>query len=88
MSCPAAEGPSSALSRLRISTVSVSSTVGFVKGGSGMDIEVRPGKAVEWTEKTYPFNQDTSAVGGIEPLILPWTGTKSRYRWNGSAFAK
>ena len=66
----------------------VSSTVGFVKNGTSMDIEVRPGKAVEWTEKTYPFNQDTGAVGGIEPLILPWTGTKSRYRWNGSAFAK
>lgn len=52
-------------------------------------IEVGPGKFTGWTEKTYPFNQDISAVGGYEPLIIPWGGAKSvKYKWNGTAFAK
>ena len=63
----------------------VQGTIGF--GGKGDEIELAPGKSVEWTEKTYPFNQDPSAVGGIEPLILPWSTARAvRYRWNGSAF--
>ena len=52
-------------------------------------IEVGPGKFTGWTEKTYPFNQDISAVGGYEPLIIPWSGAKSvKYKWKGSSFAK
>jgi hypothetical protein len=67
----------------------VSSNVSFVQNGKAFDIEVGPGKAVEWNEKTYPFNQDTGPVGGVEPLILPWSGLKSgRYRWNGTAFVR
>jgi hypothetical protein len=50
-------------------------------------IELRPGKAVGWTEKTYPFPEDTTAAGGLEPLLLPWSETSSRgYRWSGSGF--
>lgn len=64
----------------------VQGTIGF--GGKGDEIELAPGKAVDWTEKTYPFNQDPSAVGGIEPLILPWGSPRSaRYRWTGSGFS-
>lgn len=56
--------------------------------GKGDEIELAAGKAVDWTEKTYPFNQDPSAVGGIEPLILPWSSARSvRYRWTGTSFS-
>lgn len=65
----------------------VQGTIGF--GGKGDEIELAPGKSVDWTEKTYPFNQDLSAVGGIEPLLLPWSNARAaRYRWNGSAFTR
>ena len=56
---------------------------------SSPEIELASDRAVEWTEKTYPFNQDTGPVGGIEPLILPWGGARPlRYRWNGTAFVR
>jgi hypothetical protein len=57
------------------------------KSGRGFDIDVRPGVAKGWTEKTYPWPED--AVGSsIEPLLLPWGKTKNRsYSWNGSKFA-
>jgi hypothetical protein len=46
-------------------------------------------KAVGFTKENYPFNPDTSAVGGIEPLLLPWSEVKSaRYKWTGSGFEK
>lgn len=52
-------------------------------------IELGPGKFTGWTEKTYPFNQDISAVGGYEPLIIPWSGASTvKYKWNGSGFSK
>lgn len=52
-------------------------------------VELGPGKFTGWNEKTYPFNQDISAVGGYEPLLLPWSGAKAvKYKWNGTAFAK
>ena len=61
---------------------------GAVAFGGG-EIELRPGKAMEWTEKTYPFNADTGPVGGYEPLLLPWGGAKPvRYKWGGSAFER
>lgn len=63
----------------------IQGAIGF--GGKGDEIELAAGKASEWTEKTYPFNQDLSAVGGIEPLILPWSSARQvRYRWTGSGF--
>jgi hypothetical protein len=54
-----------------------------------MDIELRPGRAVGFTEKSYPFGQDRTASGGLEPLLLPWGGEPpARYHWNGAAFVK
>lgn len=52
-------------------------------------VKLSPGKAVGFTEKTYPFNQDSGPVGGLEPLLLPWGGAKSAtYKWSGSSFDK
>jgi hypothetical protein len=57
------------------------------KSGKGFDIDVRPGTAKGWNEKTYPWPQDKPG-GPIEPLLLPWGGIPSiRYAWNGSQFA-
>ncbi|XXX73170.1 hypothetical protein WMF30_36525 [Sorangium sp. So ce134] len=61
----------------------------FVRVNDKLGIELAPGRAVEWTEQTYPFNQDKGPVGGFEPLLLPWGGAQpARYVWNGSAFTK
>ena len=60
-----------------------------VLGGANKEIELRAARASEWTEKTYPWNQDTAPVGGFEPLLLPWGNVKSvRYKWNGATFAR
>jgi len=63
-------------------------TVAFVPADKGaLRIELRPGKAVGWTEKTYPFPEDTTTAGGLEPLLLPWSEAAARsYKWSGSAF--
>jgi hypothetical protein len=55
---------------------------------AGGAIELGPGTAVEWTQGTYPFSQDTAPVGGLEPLILPWGGPTLRYRWKNGAFSR
>lgn len=56
------------------------------KGGKGFDVDVRPGVAKGWTEKTYPWPQEKPG-GAMEPLLLPWGTTKSlRYTWNGTQF--
>jgi hypothetical protein len=58
------------------------------KGGKGFDIDVRPGTAKGWTEKTYPWPQDKPGSGPIEPLLLPWGKVPNvRYSWNGTTFA-
>jgi hypothetical protein len=62
----------------------VSGNVDFAAG----EIVLRPGRAAGFTEKTYPFPQEVAASGGIEPLLLPWSGAKPvHYRWDGSRFA-
>jgi hypothetical protein len=56
------------------------------KGGKGFDIDVRPGAAKGWTEKTYPWPQDPPG-GQLEPLLLPWGKIPSlRYAWNGTQY--
>lgn len=61
--------------------------VAFTPGQRGLDIELRPARAVGWTEQSYPFPPDTTAAGGLEPLLLPWGGAAPRrYRFNGSAY--
>jgi hypothetical protein len=57
------------------------------RGGKSFDIDVRPGAAKGWTEKTYPWPQEQPG-GAIEPLLLPWGGVAGvRYVWNGTQFA-
>ena len=46
----------------------VQGTLAFLPGSRGLDIEVRPGRAFGFSEKTYPFNQDRARIGGLEPL--------------------
>lgn len=60
--------------------------VAFERAGKAMRIELRPARAIGWTESSYPFPQDTTTANGLEPLPLPWSGSKRSYRWNGSAF--
>ena len=43
-------------------------------GGKGFDIDVSPGRATGWTDKTYPWGQDQPGTGAIEPVLLPWGG--------------
>ena len=58
-------------------------------GGKGFDIDVSPGRATGWTDKTYPWGQDQPGTGAIEPLLLPWGGIAHlKYSWNGTTFAK
>jgi hypothetical protein len=52
----------------------------------GVSIALRPGRAIGWTEQSYPFPPDTTTAGGLEPLLLPWSSDQRRYRYDGSAF--
>lgn len=52
----------------------------------GLAIALRPGRAIGWTEATYPFPADTTTAGGLEPLLLPWSSEERRYRFDGNAF--
>lgn len=63
------------------------SSLAFLQNGAGTDLELRPLRAVGWTQKTYPFPEDQHPAGGLEPLLLPWTsvGTR-RYSFNGSEY--
>ncbi|HEY3593594.1 MAG TPA: sugar-binding protein [Polyangiaceae bacterium] len=61
--------------------------VAFEPGKHGLDIELRPARALGWTEQSYPFPADTTTAGGLEPLLLPWGDAGKRsYHWNGSAY--
>jgi hypothetical protein len=59
------------------------------KSGKGFDIDVRPGRATGWTDKTFPWGQEKPGSGALEPLLLPWGGIPSlRYVWSGTAFTQ
>jgi len=64
----------------------IQGSLSFQPAERGVRIELKPGRAVGWTESSYPFPQDTTTAGGLEPLLLPWTSTKRRYRFDGSTF--
>jgi hypothetical protein len=56
------------------------------RGAKSFEIDVRPGVAKGWTDKTYPWPQDKPG-GSMEPLLLPWGKIPSlRYTWNGTQF--
>jgi hypothetical protein len=59
-------------------------------GGKTFDVLAAPGRATGWSEKTYPWAQETPGGGGqVEPVLLPWGGISSvRYTWNGAGFVK
>ncbi|MDB4994430.1 MAG: hypothetical protein JWM74_1862, partial [Myxococcaceae bacterium] len=59
------------------------------KSGKGFDVDVRPGRATGWTDKTFPWGQEKPGSGALEPLLLPWGGIPSlRYVWSGTAFTQ
>ena len=63
-------------------------SIAFLPDKAGTRIELRPGHAVGWTEKSYPFPPDTTAAGGLEPLILPWASSGARkYKFDGGLYA-
>ena len=62
--------------------------VNFSQAGGSTRIELRPSRAVGWTEDSYPFPPDTTAAGGLEPLLLPWSSDKRGYRYDGSTFVR
>jgi hypothetical protein len=67
----------------------VQGTMAFLPGAHGLDIELRPGQAFGFSQKTYPFGQEQGKQGGLEPLLLPWSGaTAAHYHWDGSAFVR
>ncbi len=61
--------------------------VSFTPAKRGFDIELKPSRAIGWTEQSYPFPPDTTTAGGLEPLLLPWSGGTRRYHYDGKAFA-
>lgn len=52
--------------------------VAFVPVANAVRIELLPGRAVGWSEESYPFPQDRLPYQGLEPLLLPWTDLPSR----------
>lgn len=60
--------------------------VAFTPARRGFDIELKPSRAIGWTEQSYPFPVDTTTAGGLEPLLLPWSGGSRKYHFDGKAF--
>ncbi|MCA9625164.1 MAG: hypothetical protein KC731_39345, partial [Myxococcales bacterium] len=64
----------------------VEATLRFTEGRI---IELSPGRASGYSERTYPWRQKTTPDGGFEPLVLPWSGIdKVRLRFDGQKFAR
>jgi hypothetical protein len=67
----------------------IQGSVAFVPRGRAVDIEMRPGRAVGFSEATYPFTQESATPGGLVPVLLPWGSLAPvRYQWDGSAFVR
>jgi hypothetical protein len=63
-------------------------SINISRANGATRIELRPSRAIGWTEQTYPFPPDTTTAGGLEPLLLPWTRDKRSYRFDGSTFVR
>ncbi len=60
--------------------------VGSIRYGAKY-VELRRGRAVGYTEKTYPFGPKATPNSDVYPVLLPWNKPASvRYRWNGQNF--
>jgi hypothetical protein len=56
--------------------------------GTG-SIELTPGRATGYDEKTYPWKQKEAPDGGFEPLLLPWGGIdRVRLKFDGKSFVR
>jgi hypothetical protein len=63
--------------------------VAFAPTNKGVRIELRPARAIGWTQKSYPFPPDSGPAGGLEPLLLPWSGSSGkRYHFNGTSYVE
>ena len=66
---------------------SVSVNLRYVTRERGLGLELSAGRAVGWTDKTYPFPVDKMPYGGLEPLLVPWGEVRQkRYHFDGSAY--
>lgn len=62
--------------------------VRFVAKGRATDLELAPGRAIGWSEKTYPFPIDRTPYGGLEPLLVPWGDVSvRRYHYDGNVYS-
>jgi hypothetical protein len=52
--------------------------VAFEAAERGIAIELRAARAIGWSDKDYPFPEDTLPAGGLEPLALPWGSLGTR----------
>lgn len=66
----------------------IQSLLAFVPGSEGLDIEVRPGRAVGWDRATWPYKQSDEAMSGVEPIVLPWTDGAARYRYVSGKYTR
>ena len=52
---------------------SVLGNIAFLPQERGFELELRPGRAIGWSQQDYPFPEDRFPYGGLEPLLLPWS---------------
>jgi hypothetical protein len=75
-----------------IGTKRIQGEIAFVPAthpARGFDLEVRPGRAFGYNERTYPFNQESARPGELLPILLPWSGASpARFHWDGAAFVR
>lgn len=65
----------------------VSSTIAFLPGSKGIDLQLGPGHIIGWDQKSFPFRQENAPINGIEPLVLPWSPSV-RLKWGGSGYGR
>lgn len=70
----------------RIGGKRVEATLAFVAQGR---LELRPGRAVGYDARSYPWRQRTEPDGIFEPLVLPWGGVERvRLRFDGAKYVR